>query len=58
MVEKTWLDYVIAIGSISTPILVLFLTAVGWKVRTSLERKIALENKLHDDRIKIYNQIL
>jgi hypothetical protein len=58
MEEKTWLDFVIAIGSISTPILVLFLTALGWKLRSSMERKIDLDNKLRDDRIKIYNQIL
>lgn len=58
MEEKSWIDYAVAVGSISTPLLVLFLTAVGWKVRTSIERKIELENKLHDDRIKIYNQIL
>ncbi|MGQ0442507.1 MAG: hypothetical protein ACT4OH_03535 [Methylophilaceae bacterium] len=58
MESKTWIDYAVAIGSISTPLLVLLLTAVGWKARTSIERKIELENKLRDDRIKIYNQIL
>lgn len=56
--EKDWIDYVIAIGSIATPVLVLFLTAVGWKARSSIERKIDLENKLRDDRIDIYNKIL
>ena len=58
METKTWIDYAIAIGSISTPLLVLLLTAVGWKARNSIERKIELENKLRDDRIKTYNQIL
>jgi hypothetical protein len=58
MEEKTWLDYAVAIGSISTPLFVLFLSAVGWKLKTSTERKIELENKLRDDRIKVYNQIL
>lgn len=58
MVEKTWLDYISAIGSVSTPLLVLGLTAVGWKYRQSVERKLKLEEKLRDDRIEIYNQIL
>ena len=58
MEEKHWLDVVIAIGSIATPVLVLVLTALGWKARTSIERRIELENKLQDDRIEIYNQIL
>lgn len=58
MEEKNWLDYISAIGSISTPILVLILTAVGWKYKQSVERKMKLEEKLRDDRIDIYNQIL
>lgn len=58
MEEKTWLDYAVAFGSISTPLLVLLLTAIGWKLKNSAERKIELENKLREDRIKIYNQIL
>jgi len=47
---------VVAIGSISTPILVLVLTALGWKARTSIKRRIELENKLRDDRIEIYGR--
>lgn len=58
MAEKDWIDYLVAIGSIATPLLVLVLTAVGWKARSSIERRIELENKLRDDRIDIYNQIL
>lgn len=58
MEEKSWLDYISAIGSASTPIIVLILTAVGWKYRQSVERKMKLEEKLRDDRIDIYNQIL
>jgi hypothetical protein len=58
MEEKHWIDYVVAIGSIATPILVIVLTAVGWKARSSIERRIELENKLRDDRVEIYNQIL
>jgi len=53
MEEKDWVDYLVAIGSIATPILVLVLTAVGWKARSSIERKIELENKLRDERIEI-----
>src|SRR3546814_418259 len=58
MEEKSWIDYVTAIGTIATPILILVLTGVGWKIRTSFERKLDLENKLRDDRIAIYNKIL
>ncbi|EGQ8523129.1 TPA: hypothetical protein NGU14_004426 [Vibrio parahaemolyticus] len=58
MEEKHWIDYVVAVGSVATPIFVLFLTAVGWKFRQSIERKATLEEKLRDDRIEIYNQIL
>lgn len=58
MEEKHWIDFVVAIGSIATPILVLILTALGWKARASIERRIELENKLRDDRVEVYNQIL
>lgn len=58
MEETSWLDYLSAIGSIATPILVLALTAVGWKYRQTIERQMRLEEKLRDDRIAIYNQIL
>ncbi|KYK76300.1 hypothetical protein [Aggregatibacter actinomycetemcomitans] len=56
--DKTWLDFLTAIGSIATPLLVLLLTAVGWKVRQSIEHKTKLEEKLRDERIEIYHQIL
>lgn len=58
MNETTWLDYVTAIGSVATPILVLILTAIGWRLRTRLERRIELEDKLREDRIGTYNKIL
>ena len=58
MVEKTWIDYLSAIGSVATPIMVLILTAVGWKYRQSIERRIKLEEMLREDRIEIYNAIL
>jgi len=56
--EKHWLDYVTAIGSIATPIMVLALTALGWRMRHRLDRRLALEDKLRADRIDTYNQIL
>jgi hypothetical protein len=34
------------------------LTAVGWRLRRGLDRQIELEDKLREDRINIYNQIL
>lgn len=58
MTETNWLDYLSALGSLATPLLVLVLTGVGWKYRQSFERKIKLEEKLRDDRIDIYNSIL
>lgn len=58
MVEKTWLDYFTAIGSIATPVLVIALTAVGWAIKTRLQRQIELENQLRSDRITIYKDIL
>ena len=58
MEEKNWLDYLVAIGTISTPVLVLIVGAIVWKYRQSIERKIRLEEQLRDDRIEIYNQIL
>jgi len=56
--DPTWLDYVTAVGTVATPLMVLALTAVGWKLRTRLERQMELEDKLREDRIQAYNQIL
>ncbi len=58
MEEKTWLDYAAAFGNIATPILVLILSAVGWKWKSASERRMELENMLREDRIKTYNTIL
>ncbi len=58
MEEKTWIDYLTALGSIATPLLVIILSAIGWRFKSSIERKIDLENRLRDDRIEIYNKIL
>lgn len=56
--EKHWLDYLAGIGSIATPILVIILSAIGWKLRQSFERQRELEEKLREDRIQTYNSIL
>lgn len=53
MNEPSLLDYLNAIGSIATPVLVLILTAIGWNVRTRLQRRQELEDKLREDRIAV-----
>ncbi len=58
MEEKHWIDYLSAVGAIATPILVIILSAIGWKLRKGIERRSELEDKLRDDRIEIYNKIL
>lgn len=69
LMEKHWLDYATAIGSVLTPILVLLLTGVGWHIKAKLERNRyedskakarirELEDKLRADRIETYNQLL
>ena len=58
MNEKTWLDYLVVAGTIATPILVLLLSGIGWRLRNRLERQFVLEDKLRADRIRIYNDIL
>lgn len=58
MQEKHWIDYVVAVGAVATPVLVLLLTGVGWRLRRSFERQHELEDKLREKRIEIYNQIL
>ncbi len=56
--EPTWLDYLSAVGAVATPILILVLAGVGWKIRHQLERRFELEDKLREDRIQAYNEIL
>jgi hypothetical protein len=58
MNESSWLSYLTAIGSVSTPVLVLALTALGWRLRRRLERRMELEDRLREDRIDTYNDIL
>ncbi|HEY9032051.1 MAG TPA: hypothetical protein VIM93_11875 [Kangiella sp.] len=54
----TWLDYVTAIGAIATPLIVLGMSAIGWSFKQKLEREKELEDKLREDRINTYNEIL
>jgi hypothetical protein len=56
--ETDWIGYATAIGSIATPILVTLLGAIGWGIRTRLQRRLDLEERLREDRITIYNNIL
>jgi len=56
--EPTALQVITAIGSVATPILVLFLAGIGWRFRASLERRFKLEDELRQDRIQTYNDIL
>ena len=58
MSETSWLEYLTAIGSLATPVLVLALAGVGWSIRARFERRYALEDKLHEDRVGTYNEIL
>jgi hypothetical protein len=52
------LDYISAIGSIATPILVLILSGIGWMVSNRIEKARQLEEKLRQDRIDVYNAVL
>jgi hypothetical protein len=56
--SATWLDYLTAFGAVTTPLLVLALTAVGWRLRQRIERQHELEDKLREDRIQTYNVML
>ncbi len=58
MAEQDLTDQILKICNIATPILILLLSGVGWKIKTSITRKSDLENKLREDRIATYNIIL
>ena len=58
MEEHDWLDYLVAIGTLATPVMGLVVGAIVWKYRQSIERKIKLEEQLRDDRIETYNKTL
>jgi len=48
-----WLSYATAIGSIATPILVGILGLLGWRMRTSIERRMELEDKSIERRMEL-----
>ena len=52
------LEAITAIGSVTTPILVLLLSGIGWLAKDELQRQDDLEDMLRADRIETYNQIL
>jgi len=56
--QPTILDYVTAIGAITTPILVLLLGGLGWIVKNRFDKAIKREEALREDRVEIYNKIL
>lgn len=60
MTESTpaWLSYLAAFGAIATPVLVAILGGIGWRIRSRIERQMSLEQRLREDRISIYNEIL
>lgn len=58
MPQVTWLDYITALGAMATPVLVLVLTGIGWRFRLTLERRFSLEDRLREDRVETYNEIL
>lgn len=58
MEERGWLDYLVAVGTIATPIIVSLFGVMVWKYQQAIERRIRLEEQLRDDRIETYNLIL
>ncbi len=56
--EPNWIQYITAVGSIATPLLVIALGAIGWKFRAEYERRLNLENQMRDERTAIYLDIL
>ncbi|GAB3029595.1 hypothetical protein GCM10027285_10080 [Oleiagrimonas citrea] len=66
---RDWVDYLSAISSAVTPVLVLVLTGMGWRIKVRFERSREqrvrdqerikeLEDKLREDRINTYNSLL
>lgn len=52
------LELITKIATVITPVVLVIISAIGWKLRQSLERKNKLEEKLHGNRIEIYNRII
>ena len=58
MEERDWIDYFQIVANVFTPILIALLGIVVWRYRISMERKIKLEEKLVDEKMEIYYQVL
>ena len=50
MEERDWLDYLVAIGTLVTPVMLLLVGAIVWKYQRSFESNIRLEEQRRDDR--------
>ena len=50
MEEHDWLDYLVAIGTLATPLMGLTIGAILWKYQRSFESNIRLEEQHRDDR--------
>lgn len=57
-VNPAWLETLSTIATIATPFLIIMLTAFGWRLRHSMERRSKLEEILRNERIGAYNEIL
>lgn len=58
-------DWITAVGSITTPLMLLVLTGMGWLIKSSIdhveaqrERAYKIEEQLREDRLKVYSDIL
>ncbi|HEC35298.1 MAG TPA: hypothetical protein ENI39_02045 [Anaerolineae bacterium] len=58
MQERTVLDWITVISSLATPILVLVLSAIFASIGRRQEKLYELQQKLQDDRIRVYDSIL
>ena len=65
----TFINYITAIGTIATPILLIVISAIGWYLKSRIEaswnteaalrrRAEKLEEAIRDDRLQVYNEIL
>jgi hypothetical protein len=58
MTTSDSLAYVTALGAIATPLIALAFAGIGWWLRSRIERRLSLENKLREDRVGTYLKIL
>lgn len=53
-----FIEVITAVGAIATPLLVLFLSGMGWIAKEEIQRQNKLEEALRQDRVETYNKIL